>query len=256
MKYLLLPVAVAAIALFVSVLVPPAHAFWTVATTATAILAIAAMIAAASCFRANDFMRWAWSLSAVPYLTASLSIVSMAVLAPGGPSALTLALSIAGNLLAVLGAALFVLAYLRAGFGFGGLRAPAVVIYAGGFTLALLLGWPIVSASVRGLLAAAEPLQPVLDLLSTASDVGCFLLALPLLRIAFALRGGHLSFTWALLAGTNLSWLIADLAYESASGNAAALVAYRVIFVAANAAGAAAALSHRGAVIAARRAIG
>jgi len=253
MRFLLIPVSVAAVALVLSVLFHPAHGFWTVATTATAVLAIAAMIGAASCFRASDFMRWAWSLSAVPYLTASLSIVSTAVFAPGGPSALTLALSITGNLMAVPGAALFVLAYRRAGFGFGGLRTNAVLIYAGGLTLALLLGGSVVSASVHGLLAASQPLQPVLDLISTASDLGCFLLALPLLRIAVALRGGRLSFTWALLAGTNLSWLVANVAFEAANANAAAAVAYRVIFVSANAAGAAAALSHRAAVAAVHR---
>ena len=250
MRYLLLPVSVAAVALALAVLVHPGQGFWIVAVPATGMFAIAAMIAAAYSFRRGDFMRWAWILSAVPYLTASIAIVSTAVFDGGGPSALTLALSIIGNVLAVPGAALFVLAYHRAGFGFGGLRASAVAIYGGGLLLALLLGWPVVTTSIRGLAEAEAPLQPALDLLSTTSDFACFLLGLPLLRIAVALRGGRLSWTWALLAVTKLSLLLADLAFEAAHANAAAAIAYRVIFVTANAAGAAAALSHRAAVAA------
>ena len=255
MRFALAPALAALAALALAIRWPP-QSIWVVTSSAAALFAIAAMVAAARSFRRGDFMRWAWSLSAVPYGTATISVLAAALSPGAGPSALTLALSIAGNLISVPGALLFVLAYRRAGFGLvGRVRAPALVIYAGGLAMALLLGALVIAPVVRELAATQEPIQPTLDLVSTLADVACFALALPLLRIAYAFRGGRLSWTWTLLAVTNLFWLTADLAFGFAHGNAVAALVYRVIFFTANVAGGAAALSHRAAVESALRAV-
>jgi hypothetical protein len=225
-------------------------------------LAAAGCLAAAAALGRRDFMFRAWALYALSH---ALPAARRLVLGTGfwwrDERALAVVADAAYILVVngarVAGSVLFVRAFARAGLGAalpGRSRAGVAVAVA-----ALALGAPTLVAYVQSALAAGTPRAAFWGGVAIAADTACFLLVVPLARIARAFRGGVLQAPWAFLAAANLGWLLYDAsrtAARLAGWGDAARAASEAVLVAACLCALAAGLAHRAAVAHAKVAAG
>jgi hypothetical protein len=135
----------------------------------------------------------------------------------GGPfgSAIDSAYVVVVNGARLAGSVLFVLAFARAGLS-AAAPSRARGAHAATVALGLLIGLPTIAAHLQVTLAAGLPGAAFRGSFGVAADVVCFVLVVPLARIAGAFRGGALAAPWAFLAAGNLGWLVFDAARAAA----------------------------------------
>jgi len=166
---------------------------------------------AASAFGRHDHLARAWGLQGANYLLLFARGIGVATgLLAGSKAALTadgIVIFIA-NLSAV--AATWMLARTGALAGVG-LEMSALrrrLIFAAGAAIAF-------AAAGRGMLLYLNNLRngdlsAIVSIVSRLGDIACFMLIVPLLSTALALRRGLLVWPWALLAASLLCWLAGD----------------------------------------------
>jgi hypothetical protein len=220
-------------------------------------LAAAGCCAAAAALARRDWLFRAWALYALSHAlpAARRLVLGTSLWTPtAGPfgTAFDAGYIVAVNGARVAGSILFVLAFARAGLAAAvPARGRAANAIAAGAVLAV--GIPTLATYLDATLAAAPGLA-FWGGVAIAADTVCFVLVVPLARIAGAFRGGSLSPPWAFLAAANLGWLVFD-ASRTASRvlgfGDAARAAGGAIVVAACLCALAAGLSHRSAISAA-----
>lgn len=182
--------------------------------------ATAATFWAALGFSRTDYLRRGWRLLGATLLLLLVKDVWRGpslhgLVAPGaapGPSVDVVrdVLVVAANVLGLAAAWVLSRTWYRAGLGLGlSGRRPALALGIA-TALALLAAGPTLVADVRALLAGHVEATALVA--SDVSDLASFILFTPLVFTALALRGGLLGWTWGLLAGGNLSWLLMDVA--------------------------------------------
>jgi hypothetical protein len=181
------------------------------------VLWLVAAVAAARVFEPGDYLRRAWLLlgaSSAAFLVRDATLLPFAPFVAAGPGA---PLGVVRGVIVVLGNVAQV----------GGIWALSRVWTAAGLEdqderslwrgRALLGGAIVLSLGIMGpsLLHDATSLRAGnLDALPhLASDLGdavCFILIGRLVRVALALRGGIVSWTWSLFAASQISWMLFD----------------------------------------------
>lgn len=234
---------------------------WLAAQNVSLVLGAVGCFAAAAALRRGDFLFRAWALYGLSH---ALPLLRRIVFGSGFPSrgggALSVALDavyiLAANGARVAGSVLFVIAFSRAGLGRAapagagrGAQLAAVVVGLG-------LGLPTLAVYMQSTLAAGAPARTFWGAVAIAADTACFLMVVPLARIAGAFRGGALQAPWAFLAAANLGWLVYDAwrtAAMVAGWGAAGRGASEAVLAWACLCALAAGLAHRSAVSAAER---
>jgi len=223
-------------------------------------LAAAGCVAAASKLARRDWLFRAWALyalsHALPVGRRLFLGTSFWTAEPFGPVVHT-AYVVAANGARVAGSILFVLAFARAGLAAAAPppRSRAAIVAA--VATGLVLGVATLAAYVDATLAQGAPWMALRGAVAIVADTVCFVLVVPLARIAGAFRGGALAAPWAFLAAANLGWLLYDASRavartlglgDAARGSSGAIV------VAACLCALAAGLAHRAAIASAGRA--
>ena len=190
-------------------------------------------------------MRRAWSATAAGY---GVALLTTAAWGPGAirydaslPSAL--AIDVAMNACIAAGAVLFAAAWGRAGLDLAGGRWAGAATAAGAVALALAPNAP----GLRDALAQirAGELRGWDTLASVGGDTVAFAAGVPLLRMAFALRGSPLAPTWLLLGSADLSRVVYDWLYGLAEAAPACRPWMHALMVAALTGAGCAAATHR-----------
>jgi len=193
---------------------------WLATAIAAQALAAGGCLAAAAALGRRDFMFKAWALYALSH---ALPAARRLVLGTGfwwqdeRPLAAVLdaAYILVVNGARVAGSLLFVMALARAGLGAAAAarsRGGGILVTLGGLGLGVLT----LLAYVQSALAAGTPRGAFWGGVAIAADTACFLLVVPLARIAGAFRGGVLEAPWAFLAAANLGWLVYDASRTAA----------------------------------------
>jgi hypothetical protein len=207
----------AGVALAAGVAVLGPAAAWSVQVVTQA-LAVAGCLAAAAALARGDLLLVAWLATGLSFLVPLASALGRGWAGQGPLAALdpdlgALAAGVIMDAAAVTGAALFVLAYRRAGLA----RLPGSRRGAGLTLVTVAVGCgagaALLALDVAATLGHGRLLRGLADGVAAVADAACFALAGPLLRIALAFRGGRLAAPWTFLAACNLGWL----AYDGAS---------------------------------------
>lgn len=200
-------------------------------------LATVGCFLAAYTFEKGAYLRRAWSLNAWCYLLLFSRDIVIHVIAPGAGAmgdrivALTGILVFAANVSSCIGAALMARAWSIAGLELPGSKGARIAV----MMVAALMA---VGISGSDLLVNSKALfgGNLASLHSVASDLGdIFGLALiaPVLLTAIAMRGGVLTWPWALMTASLIFWLLYDAASiieHSLPGHAMAARATRETF--------------------------
>jgi hypothetical protein len=177
-------------------------------------LATMGCFAAAYAFQRGDYMRRAWQFNAWCYLLLLSRDLSMNVLAP---DSVFLGVNLVGiegfgvflaNVASCIGTALLARAWSTAGLELPGTKASRVGMMLAGAIIAVAISGSDLLTDTRALFAGDVGAAH-----SVASDLGdIFGLALiaPVLLTAIAMRGGVLTWPWALLTASLVFWLLYD----------------------------------------------
>ena len=181
-------------------------------------LALAGCATAALAFERGDYLRRAWSLSALCFLLLLIGDASgahriAAALSAHEIGAAQGACAILANASAVVGTWMLARAWSIAGFDDDENAAKSRRIrYAIAALVSLAItGWPIVH-DVHELLAGQ--IDAVVSLASDFGDMISLALVAPLMQTALAMRGGLLRWPWGFLTASGVAWI----AYDAASG--------------------------------------
>jgi hypothetical protein len=177
------------------------------------ILAVLGCFSAAFAFERGDYLRRAWELTGaclLLLLVRDATIIPFIDAAVGGArfdTARTF-LVVLANASSVVGTALLARAWSVSGLSTAGRRASLLVA---GVAVALAAtGWPLVH-DLRRLLGG--DLDAVPWVASDLGDTIAFVLVVPVMQTALALRGGTLLWPWALLTAGGLCWILYDAAW-------------------------------------------
>ena len=235
------------------------ESYWLWSQVALHGLGFAGAVAAAAVLDRRDWMFRAWALYAAAFgLQAAWRVLTGPETDPtiAAPQpVIGLAYLVLLNLLAVAGSTLFALAFSRAGLTLGGSRRRAGAELAAVVGIALLLGVPALSVSIRDAAGTSDVARALAWVLG---DVLCFALVAPLWRISRAFSGGALAWPWGFLAVANLGYLAYDAALvilgdAGLMGPASGLrLLAETLYAASSLAAVSAALAHRQAVAATR----
>lgn len=190
-----------------------------VAGWAAALLGVVGTARAVQTFQPGDYLRRVWGLLAAG---AALLVVGTALrthwsVVGGGASfsespllPWRTAVILAANTVSTWALVLLALTYRRAG-----LTPPrswqASAAWALGIVLAAGVALPQVRADVARLSQGwAEQLTGLTSLASTLADTTTIVLVVPLLRVAYLMRGGRLARVWWLVALSGAAWLVYD----------------------------------------------
>jgi hypothetical protein len=190
-----------------------ASAVLRVENEAAKILAVLGSFSAALAFERGDYLRRAWELTGACMLLLLLRDATLipainAAVGGGRFDTARAMFTVLANASAVVGTALLARAWSVSGLSTAGRRASLLV---GGVVVALVAtGWPLahdLQRLLRGDLGAVP---------WVASDLGDtigFVLVVPVMQTALALRGGTLLWPWALLTAGGLCWILYDAAW-------------------------------------------
>jgi len=163
-------------------------------------------------FEAGHFLRRAWLLLGACYAlicvgdltltTGPFSQYPWTALANG-------ILTIVANLSAITGAWILARAWRVAGLTLPGSRRTQVAVYVTAFALAVLAAGTPLPSYVREM-SRGEITENLMWTASSIGDIVSFSLIAPMLLTALALRGGALSWPWAFLTASLVSWLGVD----------------------------------------------
>lgn len=184
------------------------------------LLGLLGTVAAARAFAPADYQRKVWGSFAAG---AALLLVGTALrshwthLQPDRPFtespllAPRMVVVVAANLASTYALVLLVRTYRRSGLELP--SSPRVnVLWALGGLAALGIAIPQVLADVRRLDGGtAEVLSSVTSFASTVSDFASILLVVPILRVAYMMRGGRLAWAWWAFGLSGAVWLIYDV---------------------------------------------
>ena len=215
---LLVPIAAAVFVLVGAQLVPVdgrmARFFHPEIMTVKALAVVGAAVAW-SRFGNRDLMRWAWFFTALCYLL--LFAMDLFFAAPSrfgqpdlSPTQIRLHtfLAVVANVSALVGVALFARVSRVVGMPPpGSATARRLAVVASVAAAAIIVG-PALRQDFAQL--AGSDAHGLAGLASDLSDFGCFCLLVPVLSTAIALRGGALVWPWALLAASQLAWMMYD----------------------------------------------
>jgi hypothetical protein len=191
------------------------------------ILAVLGCFAAAFAFERGDYLRRAWELTGACLL---LLLVRDVTAIPAVDAALGGArfergravFVVLANASSVVGTVLLARAWSVSGLSTAGRRASLLV--AGVVVALAATGWPLVH-DLRRLFQG--DLDAVPWVASDLGDTIGFVLVVPVMQTALALRGGSLLWPWALLTAGGLCWIL----YDAAWGISAMLHADEIIRV-------------------------
>jgi hypothetical protein len=207
---LVLP-AVALIVFFVARMVAPIGAEAAVNrvfNVAAFAVAAAGCFVAARAFTRGDYLRVAWQLQAVASVLLAVSSV-LRDLEPAATMLLARApLVFMANTAAVLSAVIFARAHRIAGLELPWSRPARLAFIAGVAALAMLAAGPSVAVLVPR--ARAADLVAWMQIFSAVGDLLFLVLVAPIFMTAVALRGGLLTWPWALLTASTVTWLLYD----------------------------------------------
>jgi hypothetical protein len=210
--------------------------FW-----AASLLGIAGTVRATRAFAPGDHLRRVWGLLAVG---AGLLFVGTAMRsywfavagsAPFASSPLLpyrMAVVVAANVVSTYALVLLAFTYQRAG-----LSPPttwrSALLWCAGLAAALCVAVPQLRLDLAQLqLGSSSALSATTSLVSTLGDTLTILLTVPLLRVAYLMRGGRLAQVWWVMGLSGAAWLLYDarawLALGAAGHEAAALELLRV----------------------------
>lgn len=216
--FLLLP-ALCTVLLVTSCTIPLSSAEWSrgfdYVSLLAKMLACAGAIFAARSFARGDYMRHAFSLYAITFVC--LAIRDVIALTPPLRTAMESArvfetvwriLFVVANLAGVSSA--FMMARAAKYALFDAEEAPyrGIVWQGLAWLIGLLLTGPSIVVGATEL--RAGQLHSFVVLLGSSADLAVFVLAVPVVRLAYALRGGLLGLPWMLIAASRICWLIRD----------------------------------------------
>jgi len=190
--------------------------FFRLELAASELLGFVGCVIAATAFERGDYLRRAWSYTALCFVLIWLSDLSrFPELEPlVGNDLARGVVSLIGNIVAILGAWRFGRAWSEADLPDADRTRKRVYIVAAIVAL-LMAGGPLVNdveAVVFGDTAA------LVNVASELGDIGSLCVMAPILPVAFALRGGHLAWPWSLLSASLIAWLAFDGAVALAGG--------------------------------------
>lgn len=178
-------------------------------------LAVTGATIAFSRFGNRDLMRWAWFFTGLCYLL--LFAMDLFFAAPSrfgqpdlSPTQIRLhtVMAVVANASALIGVALFAYVSRAVGAALPGSTMLRRLAEAATVVVAALIVGPALRQDVAQL--AGGDMHGLAGLASDLSDFGCFCLLVPVLSTAVALRGGALVWPWALLAASQLGWMLYD----------------------------------------------
>jgi hypothetical protein len=166
-------------------------------------------------FGNRDLMRWAWFCTGLCYLL--LFAMDLFFAAPSrfgqpdlSPTQIQLhtVMAVVANASALVGVALFALVSRAFGMPLPGSATARRIALVASVAVAAIIVGPALRQDVAQL--AGGDAHGLAGLASDLSDFGCFCLLVPVLSTAVALRGGALVWPWALLAASQLGWMMYD----------------------------------------------
>lgn len=190
------------------------------------VLGIAGCLAAVSGFERGDHLRraWQWLGMGTAVILARDLLRLLPAFEPGsaGPEAQVLAsaLGIFSNLGLLVGIWMLARSWKMAAISLPGGRSGAVSVTAATAVLALAVAGPGALASARTV--AGGDWNALVLLVSAVVDIITLCLVAPLLLTAVSLRSGLFVWPWALIAASQLCWLLYDAAATVGSGLAPA----------------------------------
>lgn len=209
-RMLLLP-ALALLAFFVARVLAPVDAdaaINRVFNVTAFLLAAAGCFSVARAFQAGDYLRVAWQLQAA----ASLVLAASRVLSGLEPQeTMNLArtpLVFMANVMTVLSAAIFARAHRVAGLSLPWSRRARVIFGAAVALLAFAAAGPAIAVQLPR--ALAGQMLSWMQIFSSIGDFVFLVLIAPICMTAVALRGGLLTWPWALLTASTVAWLVYD----------------------------------------------
>ena len=189
-------------------------AYW-----AASLLGIWGTVCAARAFVPGDHLRRVWSLLAVG---AGLLFVGTAMRtywfavgggAPFASSSLLpyrMVVVVLANVVSTYALVLLAFTYQRAGLS-PSLSWRSVLAWCAGLAAALLVAVPQLRLDLAQLpLGAAQALSATTSIVSTLGDTLTILLIVPLLRVAYLMRGGRLARVWWVMGLSGAAWLLYD----------------------------------------------
>jgi hypothetical protein len=190
------------------------------------LLAIIGSYWAVSAFERGDHLRRAWHWLA---LAATLVLVRDLIVLPsrlegstqplaGALGVVVIGLPVVSNVGLLTGVWLLSRSWKMAALALPGGRSRMIMVTAVAAALAIAVTGPPLALYIKNLFAG-DP-AALINVVSTVVDILSLGLLAPLLLTAFALRGGHFFWPWALLTACLLSWLLYDAAtnYDLAPG--------------------------------------
>ncbi len=193
---------------------PVFQIFWRIELEAARLAFIAGCLTCALTFQSGDYLRRAWICLAISMAIYLSRDVTLYILSFGFGTTMSDLINsfmvIAGNTLFVIGMYLLARAWKVAELKLPGSKQSQRTTYAIVAALAITIAGPTAWTNLIGLIRGDTIM--LVDLASALGDIISLCLITPLLLTALALRGGHLSRPWFLLAASMLGWLLYDAA--------------------------------------------
>lgn len=187
---------------------------------AGSLLGVAGTLLAVRAFSPGDYLHRAWralAAGAALLLVGTALRTWWAVAAPGEPFLASPLLPWRmGVIVAANAVSLYALALLASAYARAGLSPPrswrASVLWALGGAAALAVALPQLRLDLARLQeGGAASVSAVTSLASTLGDFGTIVLIVPLLRVAYMLRGGRLASVWWVMGLSGCVWLVYDV---------------------------------------------
>lgn len=187
---------------------------------AASLLNIAGTVVAARAFSPGDYLRRVWGLFAMGatlLFVASLLRAGWQLANPDVPFAASpfatvrLVLLVLVNVLVVVAPAMLVLTYRRSG-----LSPPSSLRFLVGYAAFLVLMALVTAPAFRAAWATMQAreggaLDATVNVVSLLGDLGKLALLPFILRVAYLLRGGRLSWPWWAMTASGVAWLLYDV---------------------------------------------
>jgi hypothetical protein len=182
-----------------------------------ALLGLVGTVAAARTFGPGDFLRTVWGVLAAASagLLASTALVTASTYA--APDSVALLAARAAVVTVANGLSVYALALLALTYRRSGLQPPLTAAFALLWLATAAVALAVTAPSLReavGLLGTGTvgSLNAVRRITGTLGDLGTMLLIVPILQVAYLLRGGRLAGVWWAMALSGASWLVYDAA--------------------------------------------